>query len=414
MPYGHYTRAVLSRVARTAALVIMAISVLGATRVGWVAYAPPPGASAAADQTRFLRAAIDAGAGRRMQQLFPEGDFFLTALTASATAGTTADAAAVADLRRLRDHLDAPESRTTFGSGMSPEHGVFQAGWTLTVAVDMAEASHQAEDRRDVERRAAVVATALAASATGLLESYPGQFWPCDSVVAAAALSRSARLLERPDWLEVVRRWRDSVLRFSDPVRGLLPHRVDAAGRALEGPRGSSQAIVQAFWPDLTRALDGRVDRATYERFTAQFVVRRAGLVGVREYPLGQSGGGDVDSGPLLLGVSASASVVTLAAARAVGDPALASALNREAELLGLPLSWAGHRRYALGLVPVGDAFLAWARTRPAAATSTDGEAPQPLWPALVLAALTPGLLAGGVWLLLVRASRRPGDRTPP
>lgn len=88
----------------------------------------------------------------------------------------------------------------------------------------------------------------------------------------------------------------------------------------------------------ISQSLDNRPDADTWSRFVETFVVREAGLVGVREYPQGQSGAGDVDSGPLVLGVSASASVVTLAAARTVGDTRLVQALDREAELLGLPI----------------------------------------------------------------------------
>ena len=145
-------------------------------------------------------------------------------------------------------------------------------------------------------------------------------------------------------------------------------------------------------------------------------MVREAGLVGVREFPRGQSGVGDVDSGPLLLGVSASASAVTLAAARAVGDAELAADLDREAELLGLPLRWAGERRYALGLLPVGDAFLAWARTRPIDPAGDRGsgqESVRPWWPALAAPFLVP--LLGLRWSPAARGfARKPGNSHSP
>ena len=84
---------------------------------------------------------------------------------------------------------------------------------------------------------------------------------------------------------------------------------------------------------------------------------------------------------------------MTLAAARAVGDATLAQDLSREAELLGLPISWGGQRRYALGALPVGDAFLAWARTRPAAGplpADPDAGPGRPWWPVFWLPFLLP------------------------
>jgi hypothetical protein len=384
---------------------LVAMAVLGlavAGRVAWIGYGPQPGASVAAAQVQFLQRSIAAGEGARMQQLFPEGDFFLRALTAMAAARTPpVDLGAV---RALRDRLDAPESVVVFGSGMVPEHGIFQAGWALSVAVDLAQASGDPADREDLRRRARTIEAALRGSSTGFLQSYPGQYWPCDTVVAASALAAAAVLLDQPEWLATVRAWRDGpLLQAVDPVSGLLPHRVDRTGQSLEGPRGSSQSVIQAFWPAIGLALDGRLDAASWQAFRRWFVVREAGLVGVREYPLGTSGTGDVDSGPLLLGVSASASTVTLAAARAQGDSTLAEDLSREAELLGLPTTWGGERRYALGALPVGDAFLAWARTRPAAEAAPadpNTEPGRPWWPAF-----------GGPFLLpvavLVAVSRR-------
>ncbi len=49
-------------------------------------------------------------------------------------------------------------------------------------------------------------------------------------------------------------------------------------------------------------------------------------IPGVREYPRGINGSGDIDSGPLFFGISLSASTVTLGAAlqRYVADPVLA------------------------------------------------------------------------------------------
>lgn len=52
-------------------------------------------------------------------------------------------------------------------------------------------------------------------------------------------------------------------------------------------------------------------------------------------------------------------------AALANGDTELATALLATVEALGFPIDIAGQRRYADRLVPVGDAFLAWARSAP-------------------------------------------------
>lgn len=70
-----------------------------------------------------------------------------------------------------------------------------------------------------------------------------------------------------------------------------------------------------------------------------------------------------MDSGPLVLGISFSATVVALGAAQSNGDLSLAAALGDYGELAGLPIDTPWTKRYAFGVLPIGDAFLAWSKT---------------------------------------------------
>lgn len=399
---------VLRALARGVAWLVVLASLLTVTKIGWSAYGPEPGPTALRHQVTFLEASITDGSANRMQRLFPEGLFFMHALTGLAAASTSS-----ADFQAARSHLrvlDSRDATDVFGGGMVPEHGIFQAGWALTLAVVIAERSHQPDDRADVERRAKVVSTALASSASGFLESYPGQFWPCDTVVAASGLASAQRLMPHKEWLTTLRKWRAATEPAVDSAHGLLPHRVTSSGAPLEGPRGSSQSIIQAFMPDVDLVLDGQLDAGRWQRFREVFVVRKLGLVGVREYPRGTAGPSDVDSGPLIAGVSASASVVALGAARRVGEVSLASAPDREAELLGAPISLGAEKYYAFGLVPVGDAFLAWARSK-ALVSSSAPIAPEaahrPFWELFLFLGSLPGLLAVFALRSLRRARMR-------
>lgn len=400
--------------ALTVAVVVAVLSLALAARVGVVAYGPRPAGRQLAAQVRFLDEAIQHGAGPRMQQLFPEGHFFLTALTASA-----ATAVPKPDLDRVRQwraHLDAPETLAVFGSGMVPEHGIFQAGWSLSVAVDLAAVSQQPADRADVELRASAVDAALRLSPTGFPESYPQQYWPCDSVVAASSLARAARLLDRPDWLATVRGWRATVSAEVDPATGLLPHRVDPrSGRPLEGARATSQVVLLRFLADVDPVWSARDHR----RFRTLFASTVPGVPGVREHPRGSDLGGDVDSGPIVLGLSASASTVELGTAVVHGDRETARALAGLAETTGAPLRWRGQKRYALGLLPVGDAFLAWAVTArrwvSPVPSVVHASAAVPRWWRLPWHLATLSLLVP-VWtvaLLLTARARRPGGPGP-
>lgn len=258
-------RVTLGGLFKALAVLVIIGSLTLAARIAWVGYGPQPTPTDLREQVAFLESAIDRGAAEEMQQLFPEGFLFLHALTGMTAAQTGGDTG------QIRAHLtavDSAESTGVFGSGMVPEHGIFQAGWSLALAVDLYATTRAAEDAASVTAHAEPVAAALAASSSGFLEGYPGQYWPCDTVVAAAALARAAALLDRPVWLEIVREWRVRATRHLDPATGLLPHRVDASGELLEGARGSSQSIIQTFSVDLDLALDGAPDLASWQRFT--------------------------------------------------------------------------------------------------------------------------------------------------
>lgn len=174
-------------------------------------------------------------------------------------------------------------------------------------------------------------------------------------------------------------RWLRGVRQRLDPRTGLLPHRADIDTSApIEVARGSSQSIIQRFLIDIDPAFAAE----QYLRFRDRYVVSPLRLgPAVREYPKGVEGPADVDSGPLPLGVSLSATVVTIGAAQVHGDAPLADALASYAELAGVPMDTLWSKRYALGLLPTGDAFLAWVKTaRPWVAPTPSSPPPSISW----------------------------------
>ncbi|MEV7870559.1 hypothetical protein AB0P17_31685 [Streptomyces sp. NPDC088124] len=167
-----------------------------------------------------------------------------------------------------------------------------------------------------------------------------------------------------------------------------------------------SQSLIQRFLVDI----DPDFAAEQYPRFRDRYVVSPLGLgPTVREYPRGLDGPADVDSGPLPLGVSLSATVVAIGAAQVHGDAPLAGALANYSELAGLPVRTPWTKRYAFGLVPVGDAFLAWSKTaRPwvAPPPSPPPANVSPYWRVPLLCLLI--LLGAAPWLpALLRRVRR-------
>jgi hypothetical protein len=304
-------------------------------------------------QLTFLRAEIEHGADQAAQNQFPEGYFFLNVLYGLTWVQVGIDnparaADATAQVRWSLERIASPDGTAPFDESLQPEYGVFYAGWTNWLRGGLiALGQSDAAERNTFTSESVEIATAFRTARTPFLQAYPGQAWPVDSVVAIASL-RLYDALVAPRFGQVARDWTASAKTQLDPATGLLPHQVVPQ---VSGARGSSQAMIQRFLVDI----DPAFARAQYEVFKDKFVT---GL-GVREYPKGSSGAGDVDSGPLVLGRSLSATVVALGAARVHNDP-FADRLAREGELVGLPLGGLETKRYLFGAVPIGDAFLAW------------------------------------------------------
>ncbi len=356
---------------RVVAVAVSLCALVGTVRLVAPATAGPTGEPPGVRrQLAFVRAAIDDGAAEAAQQLYPEGYFFLHALYGLSWVelgmrGPAADrATALREARWAWQRLDSPAGRAPFSEGLTPPFGVFYAGWSnwlLGGVLSLQPAGRR--DRGEEDRFAAgsrALGAAFDAAASPYLTAYPGQAWPVDSTVAIASLRLHDTLLP-PAYAGTVRRWLDGVHRRLDQRTGLMPHRADpGTGEPLEVARATSQSIIQRFLGDI----DPAFAREQYLRFRERFVASPLGLgPAVREYPDGTDGPADVDSGPLPLGVSLSATVVTIGAAQVNRDAPLAAALAGYGELAGLPLDTPWSKRYAFGLVPIGDAFLAWSKT---------------------------------------------------
>ncbi|MEV6426572.1 hypothetical protein [Nocardia sp. NPDC051463] len=361
-------------------------------------------------QLRFLRAELGSGAGEEMQGMFPEGYFFSHALyglawTDVARGDPPYREEALREARWALQRLGSPSGRAIFDARMRPAYGVFYAGWSSRLRGAVIElAGVEAPETAQFTADCAALAAAFDTDGP-FLAAYPGQAWPVDNVVAVAALRLHDRIVGSR-FEPVIAQWLTSVRAQLDPATGLLPHRTIPV---KEGARGSSQAVIQRFLPEI----DAVWATQQYSAFRRLFVDTPLGLPGVREYPHGHNGAGDVDSGPLILGASASATVVTIGAARAHGDQTLAGPITGLGESLGIPVTLGDSKRYAFGALPIGDAFLAWSFAAPLATIATSFPPVVSWWWRIPWHALALTLLTL-LWFPIVRElvqRRRTGQR---
>ena len=202
---------------------------------------------------------------------------------------------------------------------------------------------------RDHDASIAAYERRLAAAPRGLIETYPGEAYPTDCAAVAAAIAVHGRATGTSHDA-VLRQWAAAVRADQiDRASGLVIQRMDAlTGAAHDAPRGSGTALAAYFAGFADRAVGRELAEGTHRQLATRF-----GFSAIREYAPGFEGVGDVDSGPVVLGVGVSATGFALAAMRALGDEDAFTALYRTVALFGLPSGG----RFAMG-GPIGNALL--------------------------------------------------------
>ncbi|MEV6217884.1 hypothetical protein [Nocardia sp. NPDC051833] len=192
----------------------------------------------------------------------------------------------------------------------------------------------------------------LLASPTGLLDTFPGEAYPTDVAAVAAAIAVHGRVTGA-DHAAVIAHWADRVRAVQlDRATGLVIQRMGVDGRAHDAPRASGTGLAAYF--------AGFADRALAAELASGLFRQERGVLGfgaIDEYGDGYSGSGDMDSGPLVLGISVAATGFALAPARAFGHRDLFTRLYRTTDLFGLPVRSGTRSRFATGGV-IGNALL--------------------------------------------------------
>ncbi|MEW5741359.1 MAG: hypothetical protein AB1938_20725 [Myxococcota bacterium] len=213
------------------------------------------------------------------------------------------------------------------------------------------------------------LAQRLDASPSALIETYPGETYVPDNVVVLAGIALFDRCTGRAAHAATISRWRAIAReKWTDPENGLL---VFAPGQPARGSGAAWNAFYLAF---VDEAFAADQAERTWRTFGDDAVM---GLLhGIRERPAGVESEGDVDSGPLILGISPSATGFMLGPARLFGDEKRARGILTTAELVGVSVG-VSERRYLTSPL-VGDAITLAAKTLtrwPARATHAAGRA---------------------------------------
>lgn len=212
--------------------------------------------------------------------------------------------------------------------------------------------------RHEAETRAARIERAMRASPSLSGESYPNECWTFCNTTALAGLAMFDRAtgarhddLAR-DWVEHAK------ARLVDPKTGILVSSYTWDGQVLDGAEGSS------IWMSAHNLLfvDEAFARDQYDRARRELGASFLGFGWAREWPASSEARPDIDSGPIVpfLDASAGSSGLALLGASAFRDERWFGSLLSSLELTAFRDERTGHYRASND---VGDAVLAYALT---------------------------------------------------
>ena len=320
----------------------------------------------------FIRDAIRQHADSDMQEVYPEGYVFMNALYGLAWYNiivqkpleNTIANEAKKEIHSAWKRIHSAKGKSTFDSTLSIPYGAFYAGWDNYLLGSKLLITKPAErDSNEVlifRKNCESIARVLHNASTPFPSSYENKAWPEDGVVCAASLGIHDKIFE-PEYHHALKLWVDHV-KSTTKDSSLIAHETDATtGKLITSARGSSQSLMLIFLLDIDTAFA----RQQFNIYRKQFVDFTFGLPSIREYPIGTDGGGDIDSGPIIFGSGAAATIVGMRTMSLYNEPTLAYAIRNSIEGFGMASSTGDSKNYLFAQFPIADAFIAWANTTP-------------------------------------------------
>lgn len=189
-------------------------------------------------------------------------------------------------------------------------------------------------------------------------ESYPNECWMFCNSVALAAI-RMSDVLDATDHSDFIAGWlRTARTKLTHQETGMLISSYTRDGMHLDGPEGSSIWMAS----HCLQTVDPRFASEQYQLARQRLAVTILGFGYAREWPAGHENAMDIDSGPIIpvLEASAGASGLAFLGATTFGDRQYLSELLTSLQFAGFPVRRDGKLQYAASN-QVGDSVLLYA-----------------------------------------------------
>lgn len=307
----------------------------------------------------------------KMQKMYPEGYVFINALyglswcelaLSDPKKDSSLKRKALTEALYAYDNINSNKAQISFEPSLKPNNGIFYFGWknyllSKILTLDTTFANHKSY-LDSCKHQCDIIQSILQNNKNPYLQSYSGQSWPADMFVAMASLSNCIKIFQS-NYDAEIKEWILNVKDHLDSNTRLIPHSVDfKTGQSLQGARGSSMSLILRMLYEI----DPKFALEQFNHFQTLFVTKTFGLPSIREYPVGQYGIGDVDSGPVIFGVGFSGTIVMIGTFALFENDNLARMQYKTINAFGFGNISAEEKKYIFGMLPIADAFIAWGR----------------------------------------------------
>lgn len=309
--------------------------------------------------------------GIQMQGIFPEGYVFINALyglswcelgLSDINKNAKLRERAIHEALYAYDEINSEKANWTFDEDLIPKYGIFYCGWKnyLLSKILSIDTTFQGYELyiNEFKSQCNSIVHALAISKSPFLQSYKDQSWPADMFVAVASLCNHDKIF-KPKYKNEIEAWLQNVMNRLDPVTQLIPHKVSSeTGETVQGARGCSLSLILRMLAEINSGFA----KEQFKIFNDKFVSTTFGLPSLREYPTGQHGFGDVDSGPVIFGVGFSGTIVMIGTFYKMDSGYFAERQYKTINAFGFGRVTGDQKKYLFGKLPIADAFIAWGR----------------------------------------------------
>lgn len=305
------------------------------------------------NQINYLSSIIDEGYDDTLQNRFPEGKLFSNAILALSTIefcnqNKEYDKKYAAIVDNCIRRIQSEKTSQIFNSNLSPKYGIFFNGWSNLVYSNYKSSPlfTFSELQINVKEASTIIEERINKTQTDslrILDSYHEAKWPADNLIAITSMSNES----------LKKNWTKVLFEHSNHKSGLINH-FDSDPSKI---RGSSSAMITYC---LGKSKFDNIKKYN-ELYKTIFIDEYLGVQLVKENEDG-SNLMDVDSGPVVFGYGASATIMNIKTQASLGSnkSKITWALMNT---IALPINIFNKKYYLMKKEPMYDLFMLWGST---------------------------------------------------